>query len=125
MMQRVERIRPRIKSNKTYRNHLSAGLTECVIAEVDRRANAAGVARGRYIGDLILAQVEDLDEIANRVTPLSTTSRSGPRRTVAATVGEHVHDQVREVAARHGVALGRIVAQIVDEALADNEDGNT
>lgn len=112
----MERIRPRIKSNKTYRNHVSAALTETVVAEVDRHAAAAGLTRGRFIGDLILERLDDLEQLAARAEILPMTD-DGPRRTVAATVGAAAGDEIRNAARRHDVPISRIVALIVADAL--------
>jgi len=117
MMGAVEPIRPRIR-HKQYQNHICGNLTAHTLAQVDERAAAAGVARGRWLGQLITSRLDDLDELAARVVPLDTTDRTGPRVTVAATVGPGARDRIREVADRNGVAVARIVALVVDEELA-------
>ena len=113
----MERIRPRV-SAKRYTSHVSAALTAPVLVEVDRRAAAAGLYRSQYVGRLVVARSAELDDIARRVVPLTTHNGAGPRQTIAATVGAEVHDRIKAVAACHGVAVGRLVALVVDDELA-------
>jgi len=113
----MEPIRPRIR-HKTYRNHVCGNLTTDEIAQVDARAAATGVVRGRWLGQLIISRLDHLDELAARVVPLDTSDGTGPRVTVAATVGPDARQRIRDVAASKGVAVARLVSVIVSDELA-------
>ena len=102
-------------SKKT--SHVSAGLSADVLARVDGLAAAACVARAHFLGQLIRDREPDFDTIADRTSPASRTGP--PLTTVAATVGRDVHAHLDEIATRHRTTVSRIVALIVDDALAD------